>query len=87
MDGVIPFATPGIRFEMNVSQLLIGNAPTFGIVALVKPTMDLKTGARRGCRNEIHNDLMGDERFTPPILRDKGKEPMLNLVPLAGSWR
>jgi hypothetical protein len=32
-------------------------------------------------RDELKHDFQGSEGFSTPIDRDKGKEPMLNLVP------
>ena len=36
---------------------------------------------------EIHDHLMTDERFAPPVLADEGEQTVLDLVPLAGSRR
>ena len=42
---------------------------------------------RRGCRDEVDNDLVANEGFTPPVLADEGEQPVLDFVPFTGAWR
>ena len=83
---IVPFAIPRIRFKIDGSKLLFGNAATRRVEPLIQATMHLESGACGGSGNEFNNHLMGDKRLAPPILGDKGKEAMLNFVPLAGAW-
>jgi hypothetical protein len=74
---------PRIRVEIDVGKLLFRNAPPGGIEMLIEATMNLEAGLGGGRGNEFNNDVVGDQRLATPVLGDKGKEPMLNLVPLA----
>lgn len=38
-------------------------------------------------RNQFQYDLQGGEGLGPPVDGNEGKEPILDLVPFAGSWR
>jgi len=42
-----------------------------------------------GCRSDqVDDDLVTDERLSPPVLADEGKQPMLDLVPLTrAGWQ
>jgi hypothetical protein len=48
--------------------------------------MHFEAGFGDGGGNEADHDLHRDERFAPPVLADEAEQPMLDLVPLAGSW-
>lgn len=85
-NGVIPLAIPNIRFKLDVGKLLFRNAPTGGIEPFIQAAINLESSAGGGSGNEFNNDLMGDKWLAPPILGDKRKEAMLNLVPLASAW-
>ena len=87
MDGIIPFTMPGIRFQVDLCDLLVGDPAVGLIVSLIKLAMDLQPLVRGGSGDQINNHLMGNKRFAPPVLRDKGKETMFNFIPLTGARR
>ena len=49
--------------------------------------MDRQPVGRFGRGDQFDNNLMTDQRTTAPILRYETKQPMLDLVPFAGSRR
>jgi hypothetical protein len=40
-----------------------------------------------GDANQTDDDLQAGQGLTAPVLADERKQPVFNLVPLAGSWR
>ena len=48
---------------------------------------DLQAGFGGGGGDELDDDLVADQRLAAPVLGDEQEEPMLDLVPLAGSGR
>ena len=49
--------------------------------------MDGQTSRGRRARDQVDDHLVTDERLPPPVLADKGKQAVFDLVPLAGSRR
>src|SRR5271163_1220257 len=75
-----------VRMQVHGCQFLISDLH-FGWIKL---TVQVRTHPQprfRGRRpDQIDNDLVALQGTAPPILRNLGKQPMLNLVPLAGTW-
>src|SRR5215475_9130546 len=73
------------RNKVDLGHLPVGNPSAFRIGPFIEPTRNSQPRLGRGCRDQLDNDLMRHQRLAPPVLRDKGKEPMLDLVPLTCS--
>ena len=82
---IVPLALKSSRLEIDFSQLFWGNLHSRWITPGVKPGLDAKP--RRRTSDQIDNRLMAYQRSASPILRDKGKHSVLNLVPLACARR
>ena len=87
MNGIVPFPVERFRNKVDLGHLRVGNSSAFRIGPFIEPTLNSQPRLGRGCCDQFDNDLMRHQRLTPPVLRDKGKEPMLDLVPLTGSRR
>ena len=68
-------------------HLAFGNDDADRVSARVEHGFYLE--ALNGCRctDELDNRLIGRQWSTSPVLRDEGKEAVLDLVPLTGAWR
>ena len=49
--------------------------------------MDFQTGARGSASNKVDYHFMTDQGTPSPVHADEGKQPVLNLVPLARTRR
>jgi hypothetical protein len=80
---IVPLALKNRRLKIDFSQVFWGNLHSCWITPGVKPGLDAKPRCRRRTSDQIDNRLMAYQRSASPILRDKGKHSVLNLVPLA----
>jgi hypothetical protein len=87
VNGVVPLAVKRVGLEVDLSDLLVGDAAPLGVATVVDLASHAQTGLRRGRRDEAHDDLMGDQRLASPVLRDEREEAVLDLVPLARTRR
>ena len=87
MNGIVPFPVERFRNKVDLSHLRVGNPSAFRIGPFIEPTRNPQPRLGRGGRDQLNNDLMRHQGLAPPVLRDKGKEPMLDLVLLTGSRR
>ena len=71
VDSVIPLAVEGVRFEINLGQLLVGDTAALGIDSLIDSALDEQAGFGRRSTDQVHDDLMGYERLTAPVLGDE----------------
>ena len=58
-----------------------------GILALIEFGSDLQGLARRCVGDQVDDNFVTYQRAASSILGDVSEHPMINLVPLAGSWR
>jgi len=84
---IVPLALKNRRLKIDFSQLFWGNLHSRWITPGVKPGLDAKPRCRRRTPDQVDNRLMAYQRSASPILRDKGKHAVLNLVPLARARR
>src|ERR1022692_1363709 len=80
-----PWKAAGSTRSRDISSLL-----TFvpgGIAGAVDFGANRQPFAVGGGGNELHDNFVADERFTPPVLADEGEEPVFDRVPLAGPPR
>ena len=86
-DGVVPVAMEGIALDVDGGHFGIADLDAFRVNVLVDVAGDGEAGVGRGGADQLDDDLVADERFAAPVLRDVGKEAVLDAVPLAGSRR
>ena len=82
MDGVIPLAMEVVRMQIHPGELLVRDTTTLGVDALIDSALDEQTSLRRCGADQVHNDLMGEQRLTAPVAGDERKQSMFNFVPL-----
>src|SRR5271165_2102392 len=86
-DGIVPFAVENVRAQLDGGKLLLAHLDSFRVLADVQLALNAQAGSRGGGSDKVDDDFMADQRLASPVLRDEGKQPMLDLVPLAGSRR
>jgi hypothetical protein len=83
----VPLAMKLIGLKIDTLHFLIGDLVPDGIFPAVQSACHLQPLGRGCLRNEIDDRFVVAQRLTAPIRRDKGKEPVFDLVPFAGAWR
>ena len=76
-----------VAFEIHRAQFFVSHFYLWRVLASVKTRLQPQAGARLCGRDQLYNDFVTDQRSTPPVHADMREEPMLDLVPLAGSRR
>jgi hypothetical protein len=71
-----------VTAELDLTELLVAHFDSGLILIRVQDCLDFEPVARPGAANQIN-----DGRLPSPVQTDKRKEPVLDLVPLAGSRR
>ena len=75
------------RGEIQLRESVVADLHAFGVAPPIQLGFDGQAGPRGRVADEIHDDLVADQRTTAPILRDVAEHPVLDLVPLAGPGR
>ena len=86
-DDVIPFPMKAIGFHVQTIHLLVGYSSSRRISPPIQPADHLQTLRCGGLRDEVYDRLIVPQRFSSPVGRDERKQPVLDLVPLAGPRR
>src|SRR6516225_9306369 len=76
-----------MALQAEAGHLLVRDLDTLWIFAGIDLGTDPQSGLGRGGGDEIDNHLVTHERFAAPVWTDEREQPLLNLVPLAGSGR
>jgi len=77
-----------VTLQSDRGNIFVGNLDPLWVLAGIEFGADSQPGFGGGRRNEVDDHLVTDQRFAAPVLADEGKQPMLDLVPLAGSrWQ
>src|SRR5213594_672649 len=74
-----------VPVKFDCGELVLRYLHTGLIVIGVQHGFDAETAASSRVPNQINNSLKVDQWPTPPVEADEGKQPVLDLVPLAGS--
>lgn len=82
MNGVVPFPVEGLRYQTNISHLLVRDPLALGIGFLIESALYRQPRPGRGGRNQLDDDLMSYQGLAAPVLGDERKEAMLDFVPL-----
>ncbi len=86
-DDVVPVAMEGIALDVEGGHFDIADLDALWVTVLVDVAGDGEAGVGRGGADQLDDDLVADQRFAAPVLRDVGKEAVLDAVPFAGSRR
>jgi len=76
-----------VTAELDLTELLVGHFDSGLIFVRVQDCLDFEPGARFGATNQVDASFIMDQRLSSPVQTDKREEPVLDLVPLAGSRR
>ena len=69
-------------------QIIVADLYPCFVFIRVQRGLNNETGLRSCARDEIQDDLVGRKWSASPVLGNATEQPMLNLVPLAGSrWK
>ncbi len=85
--GVVPVAMEGIVLDVDAGHFGIAYLEAFWVAVLVDFAGDDEAGVGRGGADQLDDDLMADERFATPVLRDVGEQTVLDAVPFTGARR
>ena len=87
MDFVIPVAVERVPPQTHASKFVVVYLGSGWINSRIEFRMNLQSlrGGRGG--DEIDNHLEAQQRLATPVLADEAKQPVLDLVPLAGARR
>src|ERR1700730_15645074 len=86
-DGVVPFAVELGTFEVDGGHVCVRYDNAARVLAGVEFTVHREAGFGDSGRDQLDDHAIADERLGAPVLADKGKEAVLDLVPLAGAGR
>src|SRR5262245_28417512 len=76
-----------VSFDLQRAKFLVGDLLAGRIAATVESrTYDETTSVGR-VADQVDDRLVGSQRSAAPVDRDEGEEPVLDLVPLARTWR
>src|SRR5260370_42155264 len=76
-----------MAFKPDGRELRIGDGDATGVRTAIEFRPDTEAGPTVRRPNQAHDGGEVDERRAAPIHRDVRKQPVLDLVPLAGPWR
>ena len=71
--------------DRQVVDVLLGVLDAGGVRVGVEFTVDGQSGGRGGVADQVDDDLVGFQWPAAPVHGDLGEQPVLDLVPLAGS--
>lgn len=76
-----------MAFNVDMLQLLIGDLAPGWIFSAVQPAGHFQSFRCGGLGDQGDDRFIIAQRLSTPIRREKGKEPVFDLVPLARAWR
>ena len=76
-----------IPAQVQLRHLLVRDFDTAWIGPGIQLGRHFQAFSRRRARDQTHDHSQARQRPTAPVLADKGKQPVLNLVPFAGARR
>ena len=76
-----------VALDVDGCHFIIADLNAFLIEVVIEVASDRETVFGRGGADQLDNDLVADQWFAAPVLRDVSKETVLDPVPLAGARR
>ena len=73
-----------IRMEIYLFHLLYGDPAARGIFPAIQPADHGQSFGSRGLGDEIYDGFIVPQWLAPPVRGNKGKQAVLDFVPLAG---
>lgn len=66
-----------VAAEVDGNQVLVCDLD-LGVLVAVKAGVDLRAGGGVRRSDQVEDDLVGDERLTPPVLGDEAEQAVLD---------
>ena len=86
-DDVVPIAVKACGFDVEGTELGLGELDAERIGPFVECGFDGQAGLGGCVRDEVDDDVVGEQGTTSPVLRDVAEHAVLNLVPLTRARR
>lgn len=86
-NGIVPVAVEIITLQVDFRPLFVGDLAADGIPPAIQSAGDFQTCRRGRFRDQVHHGGIVGQRLPSPVRADEREEPMLNLVPFAGTRR
>lgn len=86
-EHVVPIAKEGIPLDVQLAELLSRDRLADRVTPPIEPRTNDQAATVRRVRDQIDDGLVGAQRAAAPVDRDEREQPVLDLVPLAGSRR
>src|SRR5216683_2978926 len=87
-NGVIPFAVEIAAGDVDGGQLIVGDGDAFWVARLIKTTANGEAGIGARCSDEFDDDLVGKQRLSAPVMKEKRRCSILfHLEVPGGRWR
>ena len=74
-----------VALDVDGRPFIIADLNAFLIEVAIEVASDRETVFGLGGADQLDNDLVADQWFATPVLRDVSKETVLDPVPLAGA--
>ena len=87
LDDIVPFAVEFVGIDINLLHFFRRDLSSGRVFAAIQPASYAQPFCGSGLGNEVHNRFVVPQWLTTPVRRNKGKQSVFDLVPLAGSWR
>src|SRR5271167_1084274 len=87
MDLIVPIAVELVASKTDLRDVCVRHLDARLVGSLIQLGMDSKAGGCSRGGNQTDDDLQAGQGLAAPVLADEGKQPVFNLVPLAGSGR
>ena len=71
--------------KVELGHFCIRDLDSLGILSARQLRFDFESRSGLGAADKADDSFIADQRSSSPVLGDKGKHPVFNLVPLAGS--
>ena len=76
-----------VTLDVDFRKLMVRDLSAQRVLGCIQFRMNPQAGAGFGFSDEVNDHLVAHKRLAAPVLGDERKQPMLDLVPLAGSRR
>src|SRR5689334_6634228 len=86
-EHVVPIAMEGIPLDVQLAEFLSRDRLADRVTAPVEPRTNDQAAAVRRVRDQVDDGLVGAQWTAAPVDGDEREQPVLDLVPLAGSRR
>ena len=70
-----------VRCDVDGGHLVVGDLYSRRILIGIDTAFHVQAGASGRARDQLHDGLMADQRFSPPVLCDEREQPVFDLIP------